>query len=202
MFWEESNRFSREACRIADTHYSRQKIGSPQFVAAGSPIVLIGRKALWVSLEQKFQDHDWKGAWNNTLFKNESGELSSELIIQACAVTRAYWGVNPHGIITMIDTKKVRWKKHFGYCYRKAGFVEVGYTKVNKLLVLKLFADKFPEPQFPKSNQQQLFDWRENFEDRNDSKMCCAIANDRDEEFQEVLEWAQQPVKKSFTVTR
>ena len=164
MYWELSNRFSREACKIADSHYSRQKVGSSQFVAAGSPIVLIGESALWVSLKQKFQDHDWKGAWNNTLFKNQSGELSSELIIQACAVTRYYWGVNPQGIITMIDTKKVRWKRHFGYCYRMAGFREVGFTKVRKLLVLKLFPEDFPAPLSPKTSQLDLFAWKQPLE--------------------------------------
>ena len=157
MFWELSHRRCPKAVAIADQHYSRRKPGTPQFVAPGSPIVLLGANSLWVTLNQKFQDHQWKGAWNNTLFRNGSGEhLSSELIIQACAATRALWGVNPHGIITMIDTQKVRWKKHFGYCYRKAGFREVGFTKVHRLLVLKLFPENFPAPRLPKPRRRTI----------------------------------------------
>lgn len=158
MFWESSHRADKAACRIADAHYSRQKVGSPQFVAPGSPIVLMGRKALWVSLKQKHQDHEWKGAWNNVFFRNESGEFSSELITQAVSVTRGRWGVNPNGIITFIDTKKVRPKKDFGYCYLMAGWKKVGYTKVNKLLVLKLFPEDFPPPQLARNEQFNLFD--------------------------------------------
>lgn len=159
MVWEKTNRFDKKACRIADRHYSRQKIGSNQFVSAGSPIVLISENAnaVWVTLEQKFQDHDWKGAWSNPFFRNESSELSSELIIQATAITRFYWGVNPHGIITFIDTKKVRPKKDFGYCYLMAGWKKVGYTKINKHLVLKLFPEDFPQATPPSSRQRALF---------------------------------------------
>jgi hypothetical protein len=163
MYWQLSDRFHKPLVRLADKHYSRQKPGTNQFVPPGTPLCLLGRNkdAGWVTLEQKpeYQDHDWKGAWNNCFFLNDnSGELSSELIIQACAVTRYKWGVNPNGIITMIDTKKVKWKKHFGYCYRKAGFVKVGETKVHKLLVLKLFAEGFPPPMMPRSPQNALFE--------------------------------------------
>jgi len=159
--WSRISKRNKLACKFADNHYTRQKPGTTQFVAPGRSIVLFREKALWVSLEQKFQDHAWKGAWVNTLFRNESTELSSDLIRQACAVTRFNWGVNEHGIITMIDTKKVRWKKDFGYCYLKAGFKEAGITKVHKHLVLKLFPEDFPNPIAPLKIQPCLF---ENYE--------------------------------------
>ena len=36
MIWQKSHRADPRACAIADRHYSRQKIGSPQFMPPGS----------------------------------------------------------------------------------------------------------------------------------------------------------------------
>lgn len=122
MYWRISHKFSKAGCRIADTHYNRQKVGSPQFVPPGSSIVLLGRNndALWVSLKQEFVDHAWPGYWANTLFKNESLELSSDLIIAAVSITRQTWGTDTKGIITFIDRSKVRKKKRLRAMLQKS----------------------------------------------------------------------------------
>lgn len=160
MYWAMTNRFSRAGCKLADRHYSRQKVGSNQFVAPGKPIVLIGRNndALWVSLEQLHQDHEWKGFWLCTHFRNESAELSSELIKQAEAVTISEWGRTSKGMITFIDTEKVRKKRDFGRCFRKAGWKVFGYTKVNKLLVLGIYIEDMAQPEKAFSEQGGLFE--------------------------------------------
>jgi hypothetical protein len=41
MMWAMSNRFDRRALPLADRHYSRRKIGSPQFVPPGRCLVLL-----------------------------------------------------------------------------------------------------------------------------------------------------------------
>jgi len=104
---------------------------------------------LWVSSHPRFARHEWNGAWVNTLFRNEGERLSSELITEAIAITQAIWGTPlPLGMITFIDKTKVKGKKHFGYCYRKAGFTEAGYNKINRLLALQLLPEAMPTPLF------------------------------------------------------
>lgn len=159
--WRLSHRFDRRALPLADRHYNRQNVGSPQFVPPGSPVVLLTENAdaLWVSLKQKqeFMDHDWPGAWMNTLFRNESKILSSLLIRDAVAATLGIWGSPPpQGFVTFIDTTKVRHKRDPGRCYLKAGFKAVGYTKTNRLLVLQLLPEAMPESLFLPSSQTEM----------------------------------------------
>ncbi len=47
-------------------------------------------------------------------------------------------------MVTFVDPSKVRRKRDLGRCYRKAGFKEVGETKVNKLIALQLMPDAMP----------------------------------------------------------
>ena len=47
--WSVSHRADPWACRMADRHYNRQKIGSPQFVPPGRCVVLRQPQALWVT---------------------------------------------------------------------------------------------------------------------------------------------------------
>src|SRR5271167_4064836 len=49
--WRLSHRADTEALPIADRHYNRQKIGSPQFVPPGRCLVLLAddESALWVT---------------------------------------------------------------------------------------------------------------------------------------------------------
>lgn len=49
MNWTLSHRFDPAAVQIADRHYNRQKVGTPQFVPPGRCMVLLGGPALWVT---------------------------------------------------------------------------------------------------------------------------------------------------------
>lgn len=162
MRWALSWRFDPRAVRLADRHYNRQNPGTPQFVAPGRPLVLLtpAGDALWVSLQQAHQDHAWRGAWVNVLFRNEAPEryLSSELITEALAATVAAWGPPPpQGMVTFIDERKVRRKRDAGRCYRKVGFVPVGRTSERDLLALQLAPEKFPAPRVAIGSQSNLF---------------------------------------------
>jgi hypothetical protein len=131
--WTMSNRADPRGVALADRHYNRQKIGSPQFVPPGRCLVLRhDDDALWVTSWPfaEFVKHEWAGAWVNSLFRNEGAGLSSDLIRQAVAITRGHYQTRPAlGMVTFVDAAKVRPKQHPGYCYRKAGFEHVGYTK-------------------------------------------------------------------------
>lgn len=153
MNWHVSSRADTRALPLADRHYNRQKVGSPQFVPPGRCLVLLtaNADALWVTSYPfaKYVLHQWAGAWVCSMFRNESSILSSLLIREAVAATLSHFGAAPElGMITFIDTKHVRRKRDWGRCYLKAGFEHVGYTK-GGLVALQLLPKNMPEPAMP-----------------------------------------------------
>lgn len=160
MNWHLSHRFDRRALPLADRHYNRQHIGSPQYVAPGAPLCLLtaDANALWVSLVQKaeYVKHGWPGAWLNSHFRNESSVLSSMLIAEAVAATLSEFGSPPvAGMVTFIDADKTRRKRDPGRCYRKAGFRHVGFTK-GGLFVLQLLPADMPAAESAHGSQLPL----------------------------------------------
>ncbi len=150
MRWQLSDRFDPAAAAIADRHYNRRAIGSPQFVPPGRCVVLRTPEAdaFWVTSWPfaEYVRHAWPGAWVCSAFRNESEHLSSELILEALSATLSIWPTPPDlGMVTFVDTKKVRRKRDWGRCYLKAGFRNVGETK-GGLVALQLFPDAMPEP--------------------------------------------------------
>src|SRR5258708_21960634 len=87
--WRISHRADTAALPLADRHYNRQKIGSPQFVPPGRCIVLLTdcHKAVWVTSYPfaQYVKHAWAGAWVNSLFRTEGAGLASNLILEAVA---------------------------------------------------------------------------------------------------------------------
>lgn len=60
-------------------------------------------------------------------------------------------------MITFVDPAAVRRKRDPGRCFRRAGFVPVGYTLKRYRLALQLLPGLFPEPQAPSGAQGLLF---------------------------------------------
>jgi len=143
---------------LADRHYNRQKVGSPQFVPPGRCVVLLTKpaSALWVTSWPfaEYTRHEWGGAWVNSLFRNESPHLSSDLIREAVAATRHVWGPPREGLITFVDAGKVK-SANPGFCYLKAGFVRVGKTK-GGLLAFRMAPEDMPPAEAPYSDQMEL----------------------------------------------
>jgi len=85
MGWRKSNRADPAARVLADRHYNRQKVGSPQFVPPGRCLVLLSdcAKAFWVTSWPfaEYVKHDWAGAWVCSAYRNE-GEASSIALIR------------------------------------------------------------------------------------------------------------------------
>ena len=142
IHWRLSHRADARAVPIADRHYNRQKIGSPQFAPPGRCKVLLlpDANGLWITSFPfaQYVRHAWAGAWVCSCFRNESSILSSELIREAVAITRwchatdSRWNCEPEpalGMITFVDADKTRKKRDPGRCYRRAGFKHVGFTK-------------------------------------------------------------------------
>ena len=164
MRWELSHRADPCSVKIADRHYNRQKIGTPQFVPPGRCLVLrsVCGRALWTSSWPfpEFVRHAWRGAWVNSLFRNEGAGLSSELIREAVAATRFRWpDVPPLGMVTFVDATQVRHKRDPGRCYIRAGFTRVGYTQ-GGLVALQLLPDAMPDASAPIGATLNLFEQR------------------------------------------
>jgi hypothetical protein len=150
MRWRESWRADPSARKIADGHYTRQKVGADQFVPPGRCVVLvIPAVAYWVTSwpYEEYVKHAWPGAWVCSAFRNlrrctvclapepcaahpdapaRATDQSSELIVEALAATRFYWEPPALGMITFVDASKVGHKRDPGRCFRKAGFHAAG----------------------------------------------------------------------------
>lgn len=151
MRWQMSHHADARACALADRHYSRKTIGADQMMPPGRKIVMLTPEgdAVWGSSWPfaEYVKHAWAGAWMCTIFRNESPHLSSELIREAIAATRWYWGDAPAlGMITFVTADKVRKKRDPGRCFLRAGFINVGHNKGGQI-ALQLLPDQMPEAQ-------------------------------------------------------
>ena len=159
MIWQKSHRADPRACAIADRHYSRQKIGSPQFMPPGSCVCFYAKtdtgEAVWGTSWPlaEYVKHAWAGAWMCSIFRNEGAGRAQDLIREAVACTRGFYGEPPpFGMVTFVDTKKarpvrVRGTFVYGWTFQQAGFRAVGFTK-GGLLALQLLPEDMPEPKF------------------------------------------------------
>jgi hypothetical protein len=152
MHWRLSHRADPVAREIADRHYNRQKIGTPQFVPPGRCLVLVSNdeSAFWITSWPfaQYVKHEWAGAWVCSAFRNEGQILSSELIRDAVAASRAEFGDPPSlGMVTFVDMGKVRRKRDWGRCYRKAGFRPLEKRTKGGLFVLQMLPEDMPEPE-------------------------------------------------------
>ena len=160
MLWGLSHRADPKARALADRHYNRQKIGSPQFVPPGRCLVLYGSnvfgEAFWVTSWPfgEYVRHAWPGAWVCSAFRNEGLGQASDLIRQAVAVTRFRYTEAPaQGMVSFLDRSKVapiivRGTKKWGRTWEMAGFRHVGETK-GGLMAMQILAPDMPEPQEP-----------------------------------------------------
>lgn len=149
--WLISHRFDADVLPLADRHYNRQTPGAPQFAPPGRLLVLktSALDAFWVTNWPEFAQHAWRGAWMCTAFRNEGPLLSSELIRDAVACTKAKFRAPPSlGMVTFVDPSKVRRKRDPGRCFLRAGFRHAGATK-SGLLALQLIPEDMPPPHFP-----------------------------------------------------
>lgn len=169
MIWSLSHRADPFARVIADRHYNRQKIGSPQFVPPGRCLVLKAEtptgRAFWVTSYPfaEYVKHEWGGAWVCSAFRNENAWPASSLIIQAVAATRyRYPDVPTLGMITFLDRSKVKPTKvrgvaTWGRTWAMAGFCHVGETK-GGLMAWQLLPEDMPAPSAALTESGNLFE--------------------------------------------
>lgn len=128
-----------QRCRmLADRHYTRQKIGDRQWTRPGYNQVLyfsdrVGA-AVFVWWRPKYEAgverRDGMRAIECTIFRNESGALSSDLVIDACAALQSWERFSRDlAIITGVDSTATASRRgknsRPGECFRRAGFVDM-----------------------------------------------------------------------------
>lgn len=117
-----SHRFDPELAALADRHYSRRTVGSPQFTPPGKQRVLRDPYGQWVFVwlhqRPEFRDDNQVG-YCCSIFRNESNRLSSEIILQAEAFIAAEWGAAR--MFTYVRPTAVR-STNPGYCFKMAGW--------------------------------------------------------------------------------
>lgn len=117
-------------------------------------------RALWATNWQRPEFQSWQpglDCWVCTVFRNEGQYLSSLLVRQAVAATRAAFGEAPAGgFVTFVDSRRIRPKRDPGRCFRRAGWQVIGTTKRRGLVVLGLGVADMPEPEPPLGMQLQL----------------------------------------------
>lgn len=142
-YWQRVTKFDPRACALADRHYSRRKIGSPQFMPPGETIVLLSLDALAVfgwwrpAPASGIKSMNGLDGWTCTIFRNESQELSSVLILDAeFAIAEHASDCGPDGLLTYVWDKKIR-STNPGFCFKCAGYRVAGRSADNRKTLLQ-----------------------------------------------------------------
>src|SRR5882672_5139138 len=132
MTWQRVTKFDPRAAALADRHYSRRKIGSPQFMPPGETIVLLStdERAVWgwwrPHLDSGIKAMNGLDGWTCTIFRNEGPVLSSVLILAAEAVLLTSGKtIGPDGMLTYVWDARVKGTNP-GYCFKVAGWKVIG----------------------------------------------------------------------------
>lgn len=131
QLWHRTTKFDRAAAALADRHYNRRTVGSPQFMPPGETVVLISGDTL--ALFGWWRPHPRSGlrsmngldGWTCSIFRNESRVRSSDLILAAETALAAEKSCGPDGLLTYIWRKKVQ-SPNPGYCFKCAGYRRIG----------------------------------------------------------------------------
>lgn len=117
-----SHKYDPELARLADRHYSRQKVGTPQFMPPGKTLVIRDHLGLivfgWLWQRPEYRD-DRQVGFCCSIFRNESSILSSTIIVRCVEMVIARWGVNR--CFTYIDPSRIV-SANPGYCFKVAGW--------------------------------------------------------------------------------
>lgn len=141
--WRIVKKFDPNACALADRHYSRRTIGSPQFMPPGQTLVLLTpeRDAVfgwWRPAPHcGIQAMNGLDGWTCTIFRNEGARRSSELILDAeeRLITSGY-DIGPDGLITYIWDRRIK-SSNPGYCFKCAGWKTSGRSADGRKTLLQ-----------------------------------------------------------------
>src|ERR1051326_7323811 len=129
--------FDPEMAMLADRHYSRRTVGARQFCYSGRKLVLRNYEGtvlfVWMYPDPAMR-MDAQTGYNCAMFRNESPRRSSEIILEAEQMAFEKWG--PNRLYTYVDASKIK-SANPGYCFKMAGWKQVGCSKSGKILLVK-----------------------------------------------------------------
>lgn len=142
MSWQVVPKFTPAGARLADGHYSRRTIGSPQFMPPGQTLVLLTPDELAVF--GWWRPHPSSGivamnkldGWTCTIFRNTGPELSSALILEAERMLLERHDCGPDGLLTYVWDRKVA-SANPGYCFKVAGWRSIGRSADGRKTLLQ-----------------------------------------------------------------
>ena len=147
--WVEVPKFAPAAARLADGHYSRRTVGSPQFMPPGQTLILMTPEADavfgWWRPDPSSGITAMNGldGWTCTIFRNTSPHLSSELILEAEQELLARYDCGPDGLITYVWDTKVA-SANPGYCFKVAGWKATGRSADGRKTLLQKIPTTLP----------------------------------------------------------
>jgi hypothetical protein len=123
---------------LYNRHYSsrhyQDKRKVTRFIGPGEYLALLTPDSRALFVWRKFlSDNDQTGI-NCAVFRNEGPYLSSELITEAEQLAWQRWP--GERLYTYINAKKIK-STNPGYCFKKAGWKEIGKTKKLGLIILE-----------------------------------------------------------------
>lgn len=136
-FWIEIKSGDVEGFALARRHYSAKKNRRPkqrQFVGPGERIVLLGPSADALFVWRKFIDDSGQRGVNCAIFRNETANRASEMILDAEWYAWQKWP--RERLYTYVDAAELPGTCP-GYCFRRAGWKSAGYTKGGLLVMEK-----------------------------------------------------------------
>lgn len=138
--WERVGKFDPRTAALADRHYSRRKIGSPQFMPPGQTIILHQPGAVFgwwrPHPDSGLQSMNGLDGWTCTIFRNEGTGLSSTLILDAeRALVEYATDCGPDGMLTYVWAAKIR-SSNPGCCFKKAGWKKRGPSADKRKVLL------------------------------------------------------------------
>jgi len=129
--WSRGHKFHVAAVALADRHYSRRSIGSPQMMPPGQTLVLVTPEGDAVfgwwrpDPGSGLKAMNGLDGWTCTIFRNESPMLSSDLILAAERELLDRYNCGPDGLLTYVFDRKIR-STNPGYCFKQAGWKRIG----------------------------------------------------------------------------
>lgn len=147
--WLVTHKYDKVGAKLADGHYSRRTIGSPQFMPPGETLVLRtpDDSAIWgwwrPHPDAGIEAMNGLDGWTCSIFRNTGATLSSELVLEAeielleadfLGKTAAPCG--PDGMLTYVWPAKIL-STNPGWCFQICGWTRGERTKKKKRLLRK-----------------------------------------------------------------
>jgi hypothetical protein len=136
VVWLQVREDNPQVCALADRHYSRKTVGSPQVVgpATGKMILLTGDgSALFIWRKNKYR-MDGQDGVECSIFRNEGLVLSSDLVREAVRLARIRWPA--HRLFTYVRPTAIR-STNPGHCFIMAGWKKIGRNKYGDLIIFE-----------------------------------------------------------------